>query len=83
MGLGMYGAILSEDKKEKAFIPFQLKKVKITKAVKELQRFQEFASLSIGEEFFMTPRDFLDAMIMDRPRPRMRRKKLSPEKAEK
>lgn len=83
LGFGMYSAILSDEnvKKGQKSGPIPLTKVQITRTVRELLRFQEFASLSVGEEFFMTPKDFLDAMTLTNPRPRMRRKRLSPEQA--
>ena len=40
----------------------------------EYSRFANFASVEFGEECFMTPRDFLDSVIQDRPRPRLKRK---------
>ena len=37
-------------------------------------RFRNFASLEFEGEPFMTPRDFLDSVIQDRPRPRIKTK---------
>ena len=37
-------------------------------------RFRNFASLEFDGEAFMTPRDFLDSLIQERPRPRIKSK---------
>eukprot|EP00095_Tigriopus_kingsejongensis_P005270 maker-scaffold464_size163657-snap-gene-0.29 protein:Tk05270 transcript:maker-scaffold464_size163657-snap-gene-0.29-mRNA-1 annotation:"hypothetical protein TcasGA2_TC001761" len=42
-------------------------------------RFRAFASIEIDGEPFMTPRDFLDAMIQERPKPRIKSKLVPPE----
>ena len=38
------------------------------------RRFRDFASVEVATtgESFMTPRDFLDCMVQDRPRPRIK-----------
>ncbi|TRY80009.1 hypothetical protein TCAL_08930 [Tigriopus californicus] len=42
-------------------------------------RFRVFASLNVDGEPFMTPSDFLDAMIQERPKPRIKPKLVPPE----
>ena len=37
-------------------------------------RFRNFASVEYEEEAYMTPRDFLDSLIQERPRPRIKSK---------
>jgi len=45
------------------------------------RRFLDFASISIGNELFMTPKDFLESVMHEKPRPRFGHQQLSPEDA--
>ncbi|CAF4019075.1 unnamed protein product, partial [Adineta steineri] len=44
------------------------------------KRFREFASVEYNDEIYMTPLDFLESVITERPRPRIGRRHLTEEK---
>ncbi len=48
-----------------------------TKKKRRRKRFEEFASVEHNGTFFMTPMDFLQSTVYDRPRPRLKRKVIS------
>ncbi|KAK7790362.1 hypothetical protein R5R35_003858 [Gryllus longicercus] len=50
---------------------------KSTELTAREERFIKFASVEYDGQVYMTPRDFLDAMIVQEPRPRLKRKLLS------
>ncbi|CAF1221406.1 unnamed protein product [Adineta ricciae] len=46
------------------------------------RRFREFASVEYNDEIYMTPVDFLESVIAERPRPRIGRRQLTDEKVD-
>ncbi|UJR13935.1 hypothetical protein I4U23_000940 [Adineta vaga] len=46
------------------------------------RRFREFASVEYNDEIYMTPVDFLESVITERPRPRIGRRHLTDEKVD-
>lgn len=49
----------------------------LEKPPREKLHFDKYASVDINGEMYMTPKDFLDCIIQDSPRPRIKRKKPS------
>lgn len=43
------------------------------------RRFIKFASVDFDGQLYMTPQDFLDSVVEQEPRPRLKRKALSPQ----
>ncbi|XP_030373462.1 calcium uptake protein 3, mitochondrial isoform X7 [Scaptodrosophila lebanonensis] len=47
------------------------------------RRFIKFASVEFGDQLYMTPQDFLDSVVEQEPRPRLKRRVLNNEEVEK